>query len=327
MAAGYVTKCVWEHNPDLKDAGENLYATNGPFSASQAVTGWYLEHLDYSYHNDTCEEDKLCGHYTQVVWSHTTFVGCSTHLCEEVAGLTLSHVTLLVCNYFPPGNYEGVLPYEEGEPCSNCPNDLHCEGNICVDEPPSATEGTTEGPQPGTDGPSITESPAMETDKSPVAETDGSPTAETDGSPTAETEESASPSDFTRLQVEFRGDCEGNIYVDEPPSATEGTTEGPQPGTDGPSITESPAMETDKSPVAETDGSPTAETDGSPTAETDGSPTAETEESASPSDESLHDTDTGERDEGWENRVQSVAGPMPHCSSALLFVTLVLLTL
>ncbi|KAJ8370183.1 hypothetical protein SKAU_G00102110 [Synaphobranchus kaupii] len=186
VAAGYATKCVWEHNPDLEDTGENLYATTGPFNASKAITGWYMEHVDYTYHNNTCEEDKLCGHYTQVVWAETFLVGCSTHLCEKVEGLSFSDVTVLVCNYSPPGNLIDEWPYEEGEPCSNCPKDLwHCDRNICVAESPSVREGTTEGPQPSRDSPSP--SPSMETDESFTTETDESVTPSDAGQPLSDT--------------------------------------------------------------------------------------------------------------------------------------------
>ncbi|KAJ8257209.1 hypothetical protein GJAV_G00183090 [Gymnothorax javanicus] len=148
VAARYAPKCKWEHNPELEDLdlGENLYATNGFFNVTKAITGWYMEHLDYTFHNDSCEKDKLCGHYTQVVWAESVKVGCFSHHCGEVEGLSFTGATILVCNYSPPGNFRGEWPYEEGEPCSNCPEDLpHCHQNICVADLPSVTETTTKG--------------------------------------------------------------------------------------------------------------------------------------------------------------------------------------
>ncbi|XP_035237011.1 peptidase inhibitor 16-like [Anguilla anguilla] len=222
VAAGYATKCVWEHNPDLGDLGENLYATSGPFNASKAITGWYLEHLDYSYHNDSCPEDKLCGHYTQVVWAETTLVGCSTHLCEKVVGLTFTGVTMLVCDYSPAGNVLGELPYEEGEPCSNCPEDLqHCEKNICVAESPAVTEGTAGDPPPGTDSPSpsehsTTESPSREADESAAPTDAGRPHSDTSSPPLSdddESEENGEREEDMEVEVESERSVDGGMSL------------------------------------------------------------------------------------------------------------------
>ncbi|KAI1893137.1 hypothetical protein AGOR_G00140820 [Albula goreensis] len=183
VAAKYVTKCIWDHNPDLVSMGENLHATNGPLNTTKAITEWYMENLDYNYHNNSCEEDKMCGHYTQVVWAETNSVGCSTHLCEEVEGLHFGNVNMLVCNYSPQGNFIGEKPYEEGEPCSKCPTDLQdCDMNMCVPEMPRSTpEGTTEGPQPAADTPTPTQAPS------------GSTTMETGGDVTSSPGDSSSP--------------------------------------------------------------------------------------------------------------------------------------
>jgi pathogenesis-related protein 1 len=48
-----------------------------------------------------------CGHYTQVVWRSTREVGCGYATCE-VQGLTAQ---VWVCNYSPPGNFVGQVPY------------------------------------------------------------------------------------------------------------------------------------------------------------------------------------------------------------------------
>lgn len=135
LAEGYAAKCVWDHNPDLEDVGENLYITTGPLDPSEAVEKWFKEHENYTYTSNECKEGEMCGHYTQVVWADSERVGCAAHLCEEVEGLPFEKSTILVCNYFPTGNYVGTKPYEEGESCSRCPENFpNCEGSLCVAE-------------------------------------------------------------------------------------------------------------------------------------------------------------------------------------------------
>uniref|UniRef100_A0A3Q2VN06 Peptidase inhibitor 16 n=1 Tax=Haplochromis burtoni TaxID=8153 RepID=A0A3Q2VN06_HAPBU len=132
VAEGYAAKCIWNHNPELEDTGENLYAGTGPLDLRMALEKWFLERLDYDFQNNSCDEDKMCGHYTQMVWADTHRVGCAFHLCDTMEGLDWDRVSFLVCNYYPAGNYEGVRPYVEGDWCSRCPENLQkCENSLC----------------------------------------------------------------------------------------------------------------------------------------------------------------------------------------------------
>ncbi|CAN9515605.1 unnamed protein product [Ophioblennius macclurei] len=133
IAEGYAATCVWNHNPDLEDTGENLFAGTGQLDLRVAMEKWFLEHLDYNFGNNSCDEDKMCGHYTQMVWADTHRVGCAFHLCNNMEGLDWERVSFLVCNYYPAGNYEDERPYVEGDWCSRCPDDMQkCENNLCV---------------------------------------------------------------------------------------------------------------------------------------------------------------------------------------------------
>ncbi|XP_070696192.1 peptidase inhibitor 16-like [Pempheris klunzingeri] len=157
IAEGYAAKCVWNHNPELEDTGENLFAGTGPLDLREALEKWFLEHLDYDFHNNSCDEDKMCGHYTQMVWADTHRVGCAFHLCNNMEGLEWERVSFLVCNYFPAGNYEDERPYVEGDWCSRCPENLQkCENNLCVEEQEEGEEeeGTVL-PPPATSDPSL----------------------------------------------------------------------------------------------------------------------------------------------------------------------------
>ncbi|MED6274536.1 hypothetical protein CHARACLAT_017460 [Characodon lateralis] len=133
VAEGYAAKCIWNHNPELEETGENLYASTEPLDLRVALEKWFLEHLNYNYQNNSCDEDKMCGHYTQMVWADTHRVGCAFHACNTMEGLDWEGVSFLVCNYFPAGNYDAQWPYVEGDWCSICPEKLQrCENNLCV---------------------------------------------------------------------------------------------------------------------------------------------------------------------------------------------------
>lgn len=133
VAGNYATKCTWVHNPQLVDTGENKYAS-AELDIRTAMEQWFMENLHYNYHNNSCEDGLMCGDYTQMVWADTHRVGCEVHTCATMEGTDLGGPTeLLVCNYYPGGNYEKQRPYEEGDWCSRCPEDLqYCENLLCV---------------------------------------------------------------------------------------------------------------------------------------------------------------------------------------------------
>ncbi|XP_078098437.1 peptidase inhibitor 16-like [Mustelus asterias] len=134
MAAAFAQECVWEHNNERGNTGENLYMITSPIDLKQAVEKWYLEFTDYTYETMDCTPKMMCGHYTQLIWANTDKVGCGTHLCEEVKGLIYKNLSLLVCNYLPPGNVLGQHPYKKGTPCSECPDGTKCIDSLCTSE-------------------------------------------------------------------------------------------------------------------------------------------------------------------------------------------------
>lgn len=106
--------CPLQHSPaELRNNyGENLYAgwsTNSSYriSIKNGVRAWAQEKSQYQYKANSCAPNQMCGHYTQMVWKNTRNVGCALARCS-VSGQTTE---ILICQYDPPGNYIGELPY------------------------------------------------------------------------------------------------------------------------------------------------------------------------------------------------------------------------
>lgn len=97
--------CVFGHSPGAK-YGENLAAgTQGALDPTSTVDMWYDEIKLYKFPNGGFSMQT--GHFTQVVWRSTQQVGCGHVTCKGN--------DIYVCNYDPPGNWEGqyknqVLP-------------------------------------------------------------------------------------------------------------------------------------------------------------------------------------------------------------------------
>jgi pathogenesis-related protein 1 len=122
VAQAWANKCTWMHNPDASaeyDAlggsgglGENIAAGAPSETVAGAVASWVNEEANYTHATNTCASGQVCGHYTQIVWSTTTGVGCgqaTCTTCNPFAGYKTW--TMSVCDYSPPGNVNGNPPY------------------------------------------------------------------------------------------------------------------------------------------------------------------------------------------------------------------------
>jgi hypothetical protein len=108
-AQRHTDRCVFEHSDDRAGAGENIAAGYG--SIERAVDGWVSEHTGYTYPDGF---SSGTGHYTQVMWSSSVKIGCGETYCSPIKksdGSTLWSGDLISCQYQPPGNYSGRLPY------------------------------------------------------------------------------------------------------------------------------------------------------------------------------------------------------------------------
>ncbi len=94
-------KHQFTHNADVP-YGENLFDIDGAAATpATAVKFWVSESRNYDYATNTCR--GLCGHYTQIVWRDTRYVGCAV---ARGGGREV-----WVCEYDPPGNVLGQRPY------------------------------------------------------------------------------------------------------------------------------------------------------------------------------------------------------------------------
>ena len=87
--------------------GENLafFRPTGRVDGAGAVAGWYQEIDSYDFKKPGFSMET--GHFTQLVWTATTELGCGVVSCGGGE--------IWVCRYNPPGNYRGqyrqhVLP-------------------------------------------------------------------------------------------------------------------------------------------------------------------------------------------------------------------------
>ena len=97
------TQCEMRHSR-TSGLGENLAWASGQHLRPEGVVAlWVQEARAFSPATGICAPGAVCGHYTQVVWRKTRLVGCGMAAC--------GNSEVWVCNYTPPGNVSGELPY------------------------------------------------------------------------------------------------------------------------------------------------------------------------------------------------------------------------
>lgn len=86
--------------------GENLAINETP---SAAVEAWLKEKALYRQGTPVTDlNTDAVGHYTQMVWRQTTTIGCGRAVMKR--GDYMGFM-VLVCNYNPPGNVTGQVPF------------------------------------------------------------------------------------------------------------------------------------------------------------------------------------------------------------------------
>jgi pathogenesis-related protein 1 len=164
----------FEHS--TTNLGENLAGGEVKDATIRLATGVGVTPPDderANYQTDpqpTGQEKKKVGHYTQIVWSSTTAVGCG------FAPAKLLQFGMVVCRYTPAGNFRGQYPY---------PPDTALVQQAGLIPVPGAVGGPPPGQAPPADntGTAPTEKPPGGTGGAPPAE---NPPGDTGGAPPAE---------------------------------------------------------------------------------------------------------------------------------------------
>lgn len=113
VAQRWANKCTFAHSATGGLVGENIHvSSNFEQPVEEAVISWAAESEFYNLGKNACRRGEACGHYTQLVWAGTDRVGCGFAICQTDAAGKISYAFRnIVCNYAPPGNYVGELPY------------------------------------------------------------------------------------------------------------------------------------------------------------------------------------------------------------------------
>ncbi|CAH1407368.1 unnamed protein product [Nezara viridula] len=122
-AQEYANKCIYKHDAGKQEGtGENIAwkasYKNNVASVKELIAQWYDEIQYYNYLD--LSNIKRTGHFTQMIWADTKYIGCGVVFYEDGTSSKTPYQTMLVCNYQPPGNYVGEIPYKmyEGKRCT-----------------------------------------------------------------------------------------------------------------------------------------------------------------------------------------------------------------
>ena len=86
--------------------GQNVFwGTADQWPPKDVLEVWKAESKNYDRATNACAPGKNCVHFTQVVWSTTTKLGCGKARSAD------AQTDFFVCYYNPPGNYVGQSPF------------------------------------------------------------------------------------------------------------------------------------------------------------------------------------------------------------------------
>ncbi|XP_072886558.1 uncharacterized protein [Hemitrygon akajei] len=295
LALTHAKECIWGHNKNRGQTGENLYAATKTVNLKAAVEKWYLEAADYTYDTMECTPQKMCGHYTQVVWADSDKVGCASHYCDVLQGLSDNNLSILVCNYSPPGNVYGENPYKKGSPCSNCPDGFKCIDNLCTSE-----QDLNLGPETTSQlslTPKADEKPELEakTESTPEAkpepntepEAKAEPTPGAKAEPKTEPEAKAEPTPGAKAEPKTEPEAKAELTPGAKAEPTPGAKAEPTPEakpepTPGAKAELTPGAKAEPTPEAKPEPTPGAKAEPTPEAKLEPTPGAKAEPNREP---------------------------------------------
>ncbi|XP_064456977.1 scoloptoxin SSD976-like [Ornithodoros turicata] len=96
------------------------------------INKWFVEYKDAPVSivsNFVQTTGRPIGHFTQVGWAQTRFVGCGYNSYNTTA--RYAYKKLYTCNYAKMGNFLRRPVYKEGKPCSQCVAGAKCDNGLC----------------------------------------------------------------------------------------------------------------------------------------------------------------------------------------------------
>ncbi|EFO93208.1 hypothetical protein CRE_10313 [Caenorhabditis remanei] len=135
--------CPAGHSKNRNNIGENMYwwtspvitETDSDSLGNRSSNLWESEFQRYGWTENKLSQDVFntgIGHASQMSWARTSSIGCGVSKCT--GGSIEGTEYVVVCQYYPAGNYIGLNIYESGETCSACPNGKKCESStgLCI---------------------------------------------------------------------------------------------------------------------------------------------------------------------------------------------------
>jgi len=124
-AASWALQCKSGH-PKYHQDGQNIHGGGNPKNLAPEIYSFYSEKEHYNFDTVTCAAGQ-CGHYTQVVWASSRYVGCVVSKCPFK-----KYKVRTTCNYWPKGNVKRTRPYIKGPACSKCASGAGwCKNKLC----------------------------------------------------------------------------------------------------------------------------------------------------------------------------------------------------
>lgn len=116
VAQNFANGCSYGHNSSATSdyqalggtatyVGENIAMSSTILSEQQTFNLWSSEEASFVYEPMTSTDATTFGHYSQLIWRNTTYVGCA------VAACTGTYPYFAVCDYAPGGNIISQYPY------------------------------------------------------------------------------------------------------------------------------------------------------------------------------------------------------------------------
>jgi hypothetical protein len=114
-AQTHADQCSFGHSflKFTKLRGENLGLGPSPANLSAIFDGWLARGSTLDFWTSSCDDGEdptaslHCDTYLNIIWAHTTQLGCGMSLC--------SGYEFLVCQYNPTGAWPGIKPYSTNE--------------------------------------------------------------------------------------------------------------------------------------------------------------------------------------------------------------------